>query len=116
MMIETGREERCEWFKKGVDKEQRYMMIVYGRLRGELDNSDFPIYAAGAESVLSALSTYSDEYCTVTEIYDLAADMEPQLSKQPAWNVISEILEAKWQTATAGIIGRKPESLGCNDD
>ena len=115
-MIEAGKEKFREWFIEGVENGHMYMLVVYGRLRGELNNSDFPIYAAGAESVLSALSTYSDEYCTVIEIYDLAADMEPQLTKQPAWNVISEILEAKRQTTAAGIIGCCPESLRCNDD
>ena len=86
-MIAAGKEDIRKWFKDGVKKGQKYMLIVYDRMDYP-DDPDSPYYAEDAESAWKKLKSFRhDVMCEVMEVYDLSADMEAQLSVKRAWNM-----------------------------
>ena len=94
-MIAAGKEEIRQWFIEGVEKDAKYMLIVYDRMDFP-DNSDSPYYAESADSAQGILRDFNnDPMCEVMEIYDLSADMEAQLAEKRTWRLPKAAKRAK---------------------
>jgi len=86
-MIAAGKEDIRNWFIRGVEEGQKYMLVVFDRM--ELpDDPDSPYYADSAKEAKRIYkSVSSDVFCSVMEVYDLSADMEEQLAEKKAWRL-----------------------------
>lgn len=67
------------WFRRGLADGKAYMVIVCDTY----DHSDYPCYFSDAESARHKKAN-PGEMQRVMEVYDLAADMDEQMSQHRA--------------------------------
>jgi len=84
-MIPVGNEELRKWFLSGVEKNHKYMLIIYSFIH----TSYFPVYADNAAEARDHLYYYEYEFFgEAMKIYDLTMDMEEQLAEYCAWHLL----------------------------